>query len=558
MKFIALAVVAVVVSALALSGCGSSSSSSGGDGNPGSPTGADKARWTGDGSYSTSLSYNGCRVEYSAPNQAEYCVSLLDEAKDTCNLRSSRKSAYQSECGDDFEPRNLAAPSIWGYDSYLQKQCSVESSSRFPRMSDLCVFLADESKNQGCFWQRRREMFIGNRCAGNFSAQPAAPTPAPQPAPKPAPQPAPQPGQPTKPGQPQPPTGDAFTDLVNDFATIGIEVSMAPSAGYPEPGRPSDRELLKITGPILRKLKPEFAKRVSSVTKINLASYTHYMSKYQNMVLDLALTESEITRYLSFHDLRVNLTKSTGVTFDLGIEIYGSETDKFAYINQALAYFTRNSATLKEMSKTVDRVEIGDSHYLTFFDRGYEMDRDRYQAQFASDTSFFMKLAPLKNVGVVFESYINLEDKHPGMIAFIDWANQNLAAMAVVHGLMGGTKFEINTGFDSDAKFYPSLKQVSIGANSKFAPSAGLKQLLALAPTLRDLGLEFEMYSEDLDANFIKASQLLIDRKSALLSKRSLIKKITITSSTSDFSYGTLYVGPDSLAAFDKVLAKIK
>lgn len=53
----------------------------------------------------TSLSENGCTVDYHASNKGDLCSQLQDDRKDSCGMRSMREEAFESNgCDGQFTP----------------------------------------------------------------------------------------------------------------------------------------------------------------------------------------------------------------------------------------------------------------------------------------------------------------------------------------------------------------------------------------------------------------------------------------------------------------------
>ena len=528
-------------------------SAGGGGGDGGGTTQNDKARWPETGDYNTSLTINGCTDTYSFGNKADYCVALTDEQQSKCNTYEMRKATYEGTCGNDFAPRNLRAVVISGYDSYLGRKCEVNSHTAFPRVADLCHFLADEDKNQGCFWEDRKEAFENYKCSGDFSARPAQPAPAPQPTPGPSPNPpTPAPGP-----APQPAPASAFDQLVKDFAAFGVELKFdRPSIQLP--GQKPFDQMLKDFVPVLAQFKPEFQARAKWISTVQLTDYTAFHHQYGHLTLGVDLNSTELNQYIALLDMRNDLLMSSGVTLDLGVEMDGMSPHKLSYVSDAVSFFGSQKAALKMISPIVKKMTVGSLNTIGFFDFTYVADLKDYKNQILSDLDAMKELALLAAQGVKYSGYLDLVDSRTALADFGDFARKNGAGIGTLKALMGGLEFNLDATTDSAPYLIQGLKKITIPMKTRFSGGDGLKALISAVPALTDVGAEWDVDHYELIPELAVAVRHLNDRRIQIVAHKKSIRRITFTAGASDFYNETLLLSwSDSISDLDRVLSKI-
>lgn len=528
----------------------SACSGSGGSGS--GPDNEAQKRWPEKGTYSISLTYNGCTDRYNFGSKAEYCIGLTDERLSKCNIRSLRKRAYENECGNDFEPRNISGFYISGYDSDLEKYCEINSPDVFARVADLCNFLVDEARYGGCFWEARRRKFSEYNCSQQFPPKPDVVIPEPEP--------------PTHPEEPRPPAKTPLSLLIEKYAALGIKLTVTDRPIPPLPGKSSFHTLLEKFVPIMHELADEFADR--NISSILLTQYTssYYLVRGDNakevhLSVDVESSRDDMFNYLLLHDIRDELINNSGVVIDFGIVAHQDKKgDRFAYLKEGLRFFSSHLEDLKRINSLVKEILIGESHYLTFFDHSYELTRESYQSQFRNGLPLLKKLSNLTAHGIEFGRYVPINtETQIRLEEFSNFAARYKSGFIDLKEVLKGLKIDLRYERDAAPYIYSSSQLLTLGIKNGLNGEDKLSVLLSIAPLIRDLHAEMEIVNYELGSEFVAGAKLLQQRRTKLLSLKSKIETVKFTSGQSSFSYGTLRVGgQSSLSEFDKVLNSIR
>lgn len=512
-----------------------------------------KSRWPGDGSYSNSFSNNGCTDTYNFDNQADYCMALTDDSLAKCESSNvdSRKQAYVDHCGEDFAQRNLKSPfGVSGFDAHLRKYCNVSSDKRYPNVKQLCDYYKDEVINNGCFWERRKEFFEKYKCVGEFSPQPAKVNESPS-----AAQSTPSPAV----------SSDPWSIVSAKYKTVGIELNRA-NQHFHDPSSPSQSSLVQAFIPVLADTLPDFEKRQSTIEKISVGQYTSYDYSGKTLTIAADFDKKNVLSYLIFHDQRIDLIKRSGIEFDFGVEIPRSAKgvlERQAAIEDRqddVTLFKSKLSDLKVVAPLITSISLDSSNTVRFFSNTWLLSYENYLNEFVVQLPILKPLGILAGVGIEFEDYVHMSEDQAGLSLFSKWAAANSKAISELKALYGELTISINLKeSESSAVFHSDIKKLRIKVGSSAINIAGLKTLLALVPTLRNLNYPVDIQDSDLGSDFEKSAKLFVGATAKIASLKGKIKEIKLGGSSSDYYSGKLIISQNSTATdLDKILNAIK
>lgn len=462
----------LIVFALLINACSSGSSDSNGGGGTTTPNENGeisheqaKKRWPGNGSYSNSFSYNGCKDTYEFGNQADYCLALTDDTKANCESSNydSRKMAYTESCGDDFSPRNIKSPvSISGYDSYLKRRCEFKTDERFPTVKHLCDYFKDETVNEGCFWSERKSYFKKYKCEGEFSTQPAAVA-------------EPSTSTPPTSSKPNQNTTDPWQILIQKYQASGIKLERS-SQIFNDPSGPSFYTLMKTFMPILNDALPELNKRNTTIKHISVGSYTSYSYVSQTLYLGANLSRNNLSSYLLYHDQRIELAQNSGVIIEIGIEghSFGDPTDDLTAAHEKVLFFKSKMSDLKIIAPVINTISLGTHSSVQFYKNTWDLSKDEYQTEFVTQVPILKPLGTLARAGIKIDDYPSLSSNQSEASRLSKWISMNSNALIELKNLYGGLTIEASIDQTThSARFIPILKKLRIDVGPSAFDVAG-------------------------------------------------------------------------------------
>lgn len=517
------------------------------------------------GTYTYQYRYNSCDTgEHTFNNKKNYCQALTDEKFNSGCALELRKDQYIKECGSDFKRTNFKSD-LWysGFDERLQKRCSTyDSEEYFSTENEYCVFLKNESLHKNCFWDARKQRFDSLNCANGFSqepprSEPANPNPTPQPNPTPSPTPQPSPN-PNDPGQSE------YDLITQEFEQHGIKLDVKPEAGGSIPGELPFSEQRRLFFGLISNNKEELFKRNSLIKEINLASYVTYYSKYKSISLDYNLKDEELQTYLEKFDERVAFENTTGIKLDLGVEIYGHEADKLAYLNSVLSVLNSKKQKLINMSSLINNIKFESYNNYYFSSRELYLNKDKFQDSLLSFIDYLYPLSPFFNFAeknnIEISGNIEVDKYRKEFKAAVEQLASQSKLFEKMVKLDKLKKIELNY-FQNENLYYDSLKL--LGVALALPGSMNVQKALNALNDQMDvelaLGIKVKNDSNKLNEDYIACSSRLKKYQNSILNKKKYIREINLNFYKSDFSYGALYISSkDSNAEFEKVLQNIK
>lgn len=415
-------------------------------------------------------------------------------------------------------------------------------------LNDFCSQLQDDARDTCGVASFRNQIFMNNSCGTTFvrtnSRVATRDTQQPVGRSTTAPAPVPAPVRPTP-----------LNELQTEFAAIGIKVEI-DRTGTPiyRPGQPPFAQELARAIPILSGMKAEFARRAADIQSIEIGHYTAYHAGH--LTIGASRIVSDLGEYLSFFDRQVALARQSNITIDFGIVDFDYDNGaRYAIAKRQLQFFSSGNASssLRQIGSLIDTIDLTTSNYLKMFNKTWELDANDFESQFRADIGLLKKMAALRSRGIEFDSYLNLKEPHAALEGLVDILASRASDLAMIAAIEGATKITVEIDSDSDASYIGT--DVKLHVKNKMPNLAGLFGLADIAPLLVKQKLQFEMSGYALDDDFA-AQAKSVKARSAAIAAKPLITKIYFGGSSSDFSYGTLYVGTDGLAGLDKALAK--
>ena len=515
------------------------------------------SRWPGTGSYSYNLNHNGCRTQKTFSKQYQYCLALKDNQLNNDCALSSREKLYLNKCGNDFSQINIEAPFVSGWDEHLQKSCRIfEPAGRIANDQKMCDFLKDESLHLGCHWQKRKELFDEQRCDLSFSEQPAQ-------------------VDPTvdediiteeeRPRRRRPLPQTRFQLLVEEFKTEGIELKLARNANrIPRlPGERSYQQRLNQFITTLDLVKQTLFTRVEKNKEISISTYSIYDKDRQSLTLGIDLNENEILDYLKLLDRKDALEKEIAIDLDLGIHIYGSETQpRTQNFARRLDLIFMNKLKLKAVNSVVKVIETSDYSSYSSYNRELTLaeddliaNLDEYIAKIMVANKFY-KLMDKYSVEVD-----NNIETHRGFDNFRNTFSHINTLLTKLEELIKVNALKEISLYATieNLTYFGSSKKLSLGfgKNSVAKTKKHISSLIQVMSFSKNNNIPVDFHY-DLDENFSKSVTRLSRYKYQILRKKGFIKKLYITS-RSQFSYGTLYIGhEESESDFLSIINNIK
>ncbi|MBC7370752.1 MAG: hypothetical protein H7326_04250 [Bdellovibrionaceae bacterium] len=116
-----------------------------------------------------------CATQQQFTSKAAYCMGLQDSRLNNKCALAARQGKFAEECGSNFQEVNFTTSFFYnGFDAKLNKECEtgVRGEKFFQYTNQFCAFLKNENLHQGCFWEKRRNKFMGMSCGPEFSPEP--------------------------------------------------------------------------------------------------------------------------------------------------------------------------------------------------------------------------------------------------------------------------------------------------------------------------------------------------------------------------------------------------
>lgn len=529
----------------------------------------DRRRWPETGEYTFSFTFNGCTDSYTVNGKAEYCVALTDQSRSKCNTSGMRERAYLSDCGSDFEPRNLNGYEFSGFDSYLQRSCVAAEDGPFRRLGNLCISLKNEARHQGCHWAFRRSSFSELNCEGSFSPEPQRPEPPTTTAPTRPQPPTPDPGPAPS---PSPAPGSSMDDLVSEFNAIGIEVGINEVV---TPGERLSQAALENIAGILLRHRDKFVDQKELFRKISLTTFTsHNIAQSQSrtsgfLLLDARLTEDEFLQYMSINKVRIDLLQDTGVFVDVGVDLHGGSlrrdiAKELSEFSDHIGFFVANTELLKSLNPLIEKVSLEQYNSIQFFDNTLELKEETYRQKFSELSATLKPFAVLARSNVVFKGFVFSDGiEKSDFLKLSAWLARNIDGMHALSEYFlaqdATSPLQIELNVDSAFDFfYSSLGKLTfyVGRGADFS---ALDELVGIAVTLQTMNVKLEVSNYSMDKDFVSAMKVLQQRQEKLISLKGKVTEIVIWSADTSFSYNTLYVsGRVKLSDLDRVLNNIR
>lgn len=511
------------------------------------------------GSFSYDYRVSGCATGRQVFSQkSEYCRALTDRARNSGCALEQRRNTYGRECVGAFLESNIVPRRYSGYDTVLRRSCATQDNrgDALATLNQYCEFLKDETLHQQCFWERRKAEFQQEKCPGDFSAPPAGVTPTPVPSANPTPVPTLEPRPVPRPTPTERP--DPRPDVARELEAAGIKVVLAPDQ-YPMPGEEPYEWRLEAFWPVLEALKGELIARNGAIGELSLSTYTLYNSSRRELTLDVDFNVAELGAYFPYLDRRLALERKAEIRFELGIEIYGHEEQKFAELGRKLGYFEGRLEGLKALSPAVQVVKLESYSRYRVQDRELYLNKDRFEEELENTLTWLPQLSAFfafaDEKGLKVQGLFDADKYRENFIKSIKVLHSERGSLLELMDRNELTRIELSDYRDKTALFSGELR-----------PAAREPGLGLLAEVIKALanqgrlaeGLEIPVETRlDLDANYLETIRRLKLAFATIRSKRGSIARIQL-SGKSDYSYKTLYLGYEgTVEDLQKVLARI-
>lgn len=431
---------------------------------------------------------------------------------------------------------------------------------------EYCALLKNEPANHYCAQSQRYS---------NFQAvcEPLGyvwPVESPQPTPWPTQTTTPPPATPSPlPTSTPPPATDDRPQVIKDLEAAGIKVRIQPIS-VSLPGELPFNVRLNRFLTLLEMRKNYFISQRQLFKNIVLTAYASYDTDIQTLTLLVDFpTIDLLDQYLNLCERHRFLESRTQMTFDFGVELYGDSNSNLAALSQELSAFEQrlssfeqNSLAIKNnLSPIFKKIQLDDSTtYDYFFNQTLKLDRDSPLQGLQQALSYFSELAPffafLNTQSIKFtydgSDFDDNQDNIKQVILSLNQIQSTLSHLKFL-GKVNSLKLQ-----KYSSKPYLIGTEVSgINLETLSLTNKSLRVIDDIESFSRPIAIQVD-FPYDLTDSFLIAATRIIKNKNLIEQKKSQIKKINFSTSSSYYrGLSQLTVGSDSEAEFLKVLNSI-
>jgi hypothetical protein len=463
-------------------------------------------------------------------------------------------------CGSDQESSDSSKTESFSYELTLNG-CETGRQT-FTSRDAMCSALRDDARNRNCARSLREDFFKRN-CPGQTWETPPAPRPNPAPAPTPTPTPAPVPApQP----RPEPDCREIKPAIVCELQENGIELEITQYALERELGQTPYHEQIKKFWLALEAVKPEILSRSTLIKKIELTGWSKLERDQNTLELTIDMTAKALGEYLKLQDLRIDLEDRLGMRFDLGIEVFGHESDLVGDFRKTILTLSSYAPSLKFLEGAVKVIKLDIFSSYSLHNRALRLHRDRFEQELVPALSMFG--SPRAFFLWADENKIRVEgDATPiGPLTSPEKANGFKSAIAALSANIetleklkqnGLTRIKLES-YSSNFGLYGGALRLAISSPNSERNSEFLQSVAKMLNLALEMRAKFEIPISGVERDFEGAVQRLENLREPLLAKIGKIKNINFSSSSSAGS-NTLYVGlGDDQAALLRAIQSIR